>query len=84
MSKTKVKTALTQDEFEAELQSEPLVFNSCAVGISPRSDGGYNIIKVPVDSKGLRTGEVVVLDTAEGKAEANEKFKIYVIRTGIL
>ena len=75
---------VSQDAFEAELQSAPQVFDTVTLGISPRDGGGYNIVKVSVDSKGLEAGEVEVLDTAEGKWEANEKFKIHVIKQGIL
>lgn len=84
MTSKKVKAPVSQDDFEAELKSEPLVFNTLTLGISPRSDGGFNIIKIPVDSKGLKTGELEILDTAESKFEANEKFKIHAIRQGVI
>jgi hypothetical protein len=74
----------TNDAFEAALKSEPVVYNVVTLGISPRVDGGYNIIKIPVDSKGLTTGEVEILDTAENKWEANEKFKISVVKLGVI
>lgn len=82
--KLKEQTTLTNDEFEEALKSEPQVFDSLTMGIVPRKEGGFNIIKISVDSNGLEAGEVEVIDTAENKAEANEKFKINVVRLGIL
>lgn len=79
----KKKEVQTQDGFEAELKGEPKVFDAVTIGIS-KTATGFNIIKVTVDSKGLEAGEVEVLDTAESKVEANEKFKINVVRQGIL
>jgi hypothetical protein len=79
----KIKAPVSQDEFEAELQSTPQVFDTVTIGIA-KTDSGYSILKVSVDSKGLEAGEVEVLDTAEGKWEANEKFKIHVIKQGVL
>lgn len=73
----------TQQDFEAELKGEPQVFDTVTIGIA-KTATGYSILKVSVDSKGLEAGEVIVLDTAEGKAEANEKFKIAVVKQGIL
>lgn len=73
----------TQQDFEAELKGEPQVFDTVTIGIA-KTAVGYSILKVSVDSKGLEAGEVVVLDTAESKAEANEKFKINVVKQGIL
>lgn len=83
MNKPKNKV-VSSDEFESALKSEVQVFDSVAVGILPRKEGGYNIIKVTVDSKGLEAGEVLVLDTAESRYEANEKFKIYVVKQGVI
>ena len=84
MAKKKASVPVSQEDFEAELLGEPQVFDSVAVGITPRKEGGFNIIKVLVDSKGLESGDVEILDTAENKWEANEKFKIYVIKQGVL
>lgn len=80
----KKKQDISQDEFEAELKSEVPVFDSVLLGISPRKEGGFNITKATLDSKSLEIGEVTILDTAESKFEANEKFKINVIRQGVL
>lgn len=84
MAKTKTIAPISQEDFEAELQSTPQVFDSVLLGISPRKEGGYNITKATLDSKSLEIGEVVVLDTAETKWEANEKFKINVIKQGVI
>lgn len=83
MSKGKVKV-VSQDDFESELKSETQVFDSVTLGISPRKEGGYNVISVKVDSKGLEAGEVTIIDTAEHKFEAIEKFKIAVVRQGVI
>ena len=73
----------TQQDFEAELKGDPQVFDTVTIGIA-KTATGYSILKVSVDSKGLEAGGVEVLDTADGKAEANEKFKINVVKQGIL
>ena len=83
MAKTKTTPIATQSDFESELKSEPQVFDAVTIGIA-KTPAGYSILKVTVDSKGLEAGEVEVLDTADSKVEANEKFKINVIRQGIL
>lgn len=85
MSKNKKPAApQSQEDFESALKSEVQVFDSVAVGVIPRKEGGFNIIKITVDSKGLEAGEVIVLDTAETKWEATEKFKIYVVKQGVI
>lgn len=81
--KTKAPVVQSQDDFEAELQSTPKVYDTITLGIA-KTEKGFNILKVSVDSKGLEAGEVEILDTAESKWEANEKFKIAVIKQGIL
>lgn len=83
MSK-KTSAPISQEDFEAELQSVRQVFDAVTVGIAPKVGGGFNILKVSVDSKGLEAGVVEVIDTAEHKAEANEKFKINVVKLGVL
>ncbi len=83
MSKTKPKV-ISQDDFEAQLQSTPQVFDAVTLGISAKKDGGFNIIQTKVDSKTLEAGEVTVIDTAENKLEAVEKFKINVVRLGVI
>lgn len=85
MSKNKPKTGpvQSQEDFEAELKSEPQVFDAKTLGISPSKEG-FNIVLVKVDSKGLEAGEVEVIDTATTKFEAIEKFKINAIRLGVI
>lgn len=84
MAPKKTKTeVVSSDDFEAALKSEPQVFDSVTLGVV-KTDIGYSIIKVLIDSKTLETGEVEVIDTAESKAEANEKFKINVIRLKVM
>lgn len=83
MSKNK-KAVVSQEDFEAALKGEVQVFDALTMGIAPRVEGGYNIVKIALDSKGLEAGEVTVVDTAESKAEAIEKFKINAIRSKVL
>lgn len=80
----KSKKPITNDDFESALKGEPQVFDSITLGIAPRKEGGFNIVKISLDSKGLEAGEVEVIDTAESKWEANEKFKINVIKQRIM
>lgn len=91
MSKSKSKVT-AQDDFEAELQSETpakkveekkLNFDAVSIAIL-KSETGYNIVKVPIDSVNLVAGKLEVIDVATGKLEANEKFKINVVKHGIL
>lgn len=84
MTKKQNKAPVSQEDFEAELKSEPKVYDVITLGISNRADGGFNLLRVKVDSKGLEAGEVEIIDTAENKWEANEKFKIAVIKQGVL
>lgn len=82
----------TNDDFEAQLKSEVVTRNAdpkpemdaVALTIVKNATGGYNLVKVNLDSKRLVAGEVEILDTAESKGEAGEKFKILVVRNGIL
>jgi hypothetical protein len=93
MSKSKTKKSeSSQDDFEAELQSEAPVkkaeepklnFDSVAITIV-KSSTGFNIVKVPLDSINLVAGTIEVIDVAGDKLEANEKFKINVVKHGIL
>lgn len=81
----KIKTeSLSNEDFESQLKGEPAVFDTPMLGISKRTEGGYNIVKVLIDAKTLEASEIEVLETAENKWEANEKFKINVIKQGIL
>jgi len=85
MSKKEKQTApQTDDAFEAALKSEPQVFDVTSLAISPRTGGGFNLVKVTLDSKSLEVGTVEVFDTAENKFEAIEKFKINAIRLQVI
>lgn len=75
---------VSQEDFEAELKSEPKVFDTPVLGIVKTTDGLYKIVKVMISAKTMEAGEPEILDTAESKSEANEKFKINVVRQGIL
>lgn len=81
--KQPTKAPETNDEFEAALKSEPKVFDTVTLGIAKTKDG-YSIVKTYVNANSLEAGSVEILDTAENKWEANEKFKINVIKQGIL
>jgi len=84
-NRTKTKpTVISQEDFEAELKSEPKVFDVTTLGISPRGDGGYNLVSITLASKTLDVGEVTVVDSAESKFEAIEKFKINAIRLKVI
>ena len=88
MAKKKTEAPVSQEDFEAELQSvvpEKKQFNpdTALVGIA-KTETGYSLVKVMLDSKSLVTGAPEIIDTAESKWEANEKFKIHVIKSGIL
>ena len=78
------KKQKSNDDFESELKSEVQTFDAIAVGSIKQTDGTYKIIKVAIDSKNLEAGTIEVLDTAEFRAEANEKFKINVVRLGVI
>lgn len=84
MTKKKTTAPVSQEDFEAELQSVTATFDTPMLGISKRAEGGYNLVKVLIDAKTLEASEVEIIDTAESKWEANEKFKINVIKQGIL
>lgn len=82
--KAVVTTQMTQDDFEAELQSKSAVFDQAAITIVKIKDRDFKIVKIPIDSTTLEVGKAEVVDTAEGKSEAVEKFKIAVARSGII
>lgn len=85
MAKKESKNVVVSaDDFEAALKSEAQVFDSVTIGIAPRKEGGYNVVKISLDSKGLEAGDVEVIATAETKWEANEMFKINVIKLGVM
>jgi hypothetical protein len=77
------KKEKTQDQFEAELKSEKPVYDGVAITIL-KSAEGFKLVRIPVDEKNLKAGEVEVVDTATSRVEAVEKFKILVARSGIL
>lgn len=88
MAKKKQEAPVSQEDFEAELQSavpEKKQFNpdTPLVGIA-KTETGYALVKIMIDSKSLVAGAPEIIDTAENKWEANEKFKINVIKSGIL
>lgn len=84
MSKKQTKT---QDDFESELKSEvakvEASYDSIAITITPKL-GGWNIVKITLDPKTLELGQATIVDTAESKDEANEKFKIAVVRNKVI
>jgi len=84
MAPPKKIKVVSQDDFEAELKSTPQVFDATGLGITLKEGGGFNIVSITLDSKGLKAGEVVVIDTAESKYEAIEKFKIKAIRLKVI
>lgn len=84
MTSKKTKAPVSQADFEAELKSETTVFDVLTLGMSPRGDGTYNIVTVAMSSKGLESGEVTIVDTAESKFEAIEKFKLNAIRLKVI
>ena len=78
------KKVQTQDDFESELKSEQQVFDQTAITIVKIADRQFQIVKISLDAKTLDVGKVEVIDTAESKQEAVEKFKINVARNGII
>lgn len=58
-------------------------FDSTALSILKKNDV-YFIIKVEVDSELMLSGKVTVLHETNNKAEANEFFKIQVVKHGII
>lgn len=88
MAPKKKTEVVSQDEFEAALKSEVVekpVFNpdTTLLGIA-KTDTGFVVLKVRVDSKTGVSSNAETLDTAENKWEANEKFKIRAIKEGVL
>ena len=65
------------------VQGTPAVFDSTALSII-KKDGKFLIVKVEINSETLSTGQLTIVDTAENKFEANEKFKINVVKFGII
>lgn len=78
------KNKQTQDEFEAELKGELPVYDRLAITILPKAGGGYNLAKILVDTKNLKAGALEIVDTADSRSEAAEKFKLLVVKNGIL
>lgn len=87
MSKNKNKSTqvLTQDQFESALKSESPTLQGTALSIVKKSNNEFFIVKVPFDNINLiETGELEIVDTAKNKSEATEKFKILVVKNGII
>lgn len=87
MSKNKNKSTetLNQDEFESALKSEELSLSGTALSVVKKSNREFIIVKVPFDNVNLKiAGEVEIVDIAGDRAEATEKFKILVVRNGII
>jgi hypothetical protein len=84
---SKKSTAKTQDDFESELKGttvEESVFDGTALSIIKTTNREYLIVKVPLDIKNLKAGELEVIGKAATKAEAVEKFKLQVVRNNII
>lgn len=85
-------------EFEAALKSEVKspepakapqvveeeILDGVAITILKTTINEYVIVKIPVDTKNLKAGKVEVIDTAFGKMEAVEKFKIACFKHNII
>lgn len=78
------KKQKSQDDFESELKSEVQVFDGKAVTILQDSPREFRLVKITLDLKTLEVGTVEVVDTAASKPEAVEKFKILVVRNGVI
>lgn len=81
---TKTVKPQTQDDFEAELKSEPKVFEGKALGVITLEDGRYQVIKVFLDTKTLEVGSVEVVETTADRNEAVSRFKIQAVHNGIV
>lgn len=84
MSKNNKSKEVTQDEFESALKSETAVFDGVALSVVKNSNREFKILKIAVDSKNLLAGEVEVVDVAGDRMEATEKFKILVVKNGLI
>ena len=82
-NKKPVVIPLTEEIELAEFFA-PNVYDGVALTIIKKADGAFLILKVEVDSEKLVAGAVTVLDTATNKFEANEKFKLNVVKHGII
>ena len=85
----KVKEPPTHEEFEASLKGEApakKAFNKDTVALTTVAckDGSYKVLQIEVDSEGMTTGEVKVIETAATKYEAAEKFKLAVVKNGLI
>lgn len=85
MSKNNKRNEVTQDEFESALKSEVSSLDGTALGVVKKSNREFLIVKIPFDNINLSgTGQPEVVDTAGDRAEATEKFKILVVRNGLI
>lgn len=84
--KNKKPVVVASIETNEELNAffAPNVYDAVAITSVKKADGTFLILKVEVDSEKLIAGAVTVLDTATGKFEANEKFKLNVVKHGII
>jgi len=84
----KTKETPTHEEFEASLKGEDTkkAFKADTVALTTVAckDGSYKVLEIEVDSEGMTTGQVKVLETAASKYEAAEKFKLAVVRNGLI
>jgi hypothetical protein len=85
MSKNNKRNEVTQDEFESALKSEVSSLDGTALSVVKKSNREFLIVKIPFDNINLSgTGQLEVVDTAGDRAEATEKFKILVVRNGLI
>jgi len=73
-----------QEDFEIQLKGEPPVFDGVAVTIVKQGERSFKIVKITIDSKTLKLGELEVIESADTKYEAVEKFKIAVIKNKVI
>lgn len=68
----------------AEVPSPDLTIDGVALSVVKKADGTFLIIKVELDSTKLIANKVEVIDTATGRFEATEKFKLNVVKHGLI
>jgi len=72
------------EQFKREYDCEVFVPNAVALTTVKRADGKHDIITVEIDSVNLTAGKVTVIATEESRAAAVERFKINVVKHGIV
>lgn len=79
---------VASDEFDSEARLDgygEVKFEATDQALTIAKQGNkFLILKVEVNANTLSAGAVKVLDTADSKMEANEKFKINVVKLGII